>query len=912
MKRKSLISLALMILAAVVLAVSCELVLDHFVYQQEKEVVEESAVYQLFPGGEPSYTDCYYKDGVLVSFGIDPQMTWSVSPEVPLADIIIRFSEPLTENCEIQVYYDDTGVGFTAEKALGLYAAAGTTEKVINLERGSYYSLRIDINGTVPLSEIDCDASVVVQKIVPGEFRVKRCIVFFTVLAVMMLLVWLYRKNEKWRDAIRTGKELLISDVVWAVLVSVAFSAYFSMYYHLKDVSSMEEVISCLLHPAWPVLIISFLILYGSLYITKALDIPLGDWLYKKRWYLGGCLLAICVFFNLNISSLHQWAPYLGNTTTNGVLLGESRAIRSDEWVKAIAVVKALSFENYPAFSTLIRATSTENVLIAGHIAWDISAIFRPFTWGFLLLGSASYGLSFNQFGMIIALFLLSFDFFMLVSKNRKLSFAFACVLLFSPFVQWWTSFDLFISSFALLLAGHKYLTTQSVRTKLICAVVVAVFAGNFTLLMYPAWQIPAAYILLAGLIWIIVSNRKIIKLRLRTDLPIIGGTILFLIVCGIIIYTRSSSAIYEMLNTVYPGTVRSNSPMSISKLAVNYLNMFSQYTAQYVPGPNLSEAADFITFFPIGILLCVYGMIRNRKADVFSIAMISVSAFLAVFAFTDVPEIIRKLTLMSFSMSQRILPWFGFVQIILLFRGVSLLNKGVKWYISIPVSVLFAGAIVYWINASNILAGETLILTGIGVLLFIIVWSALRAGKDERALRTFSTIMVVFSLFTAGMVHPVQIGMAEIEDSEIVKQIQDVTEEDSSGKWLVEGLSFPYGMVPLMGGAPTINCVNNYPNLELWYKLDPERDDEYSYNRYVSQIVTDLITDEETSFSVGWVDDIMMLHLNVNDLKTMEVSYILTNRLLEGFSNESVTFTRVSSASFFIIYRVEYSDVAN
>ena len=262
----------------------------------------------------------------------------------------------------------------------------------------------------------------------------------------------------------------------------------------------------------------------------------------------------------------------------------------------------------------------------------------------------------------------------------------------------------------------------------------------------------------------------------------------------------------------------------------------------------------------------------------------------------------------MSFSMSQRILPWFGFVQIILLFRGVSLLQKNVKWYFAVPAAALVSGYVVYRISSSPIVAGETLILAVVAAALFIVLWAALRAGKNENTQRAFATVMVFFSLFSAGMVHPVQQGMAEVEESRVVQEIRAVTEQDPDGKWLVENLSYPYGMVPLMGGAPTINCVQSYPNLELWYKLDPEKDDEFAYNRYVSQVVTTLVT-EPTTISVGWVDDIMDLKLNPDDLKTMEVSYILTNRYLTDFETDTVHFAMLTVVNGFAIYRVEYAE---
>ena len=44
------------------------------------------------------------------------------------------------------------------------------------------------------------------------------------------------------------------------------------------------------------------------------------------------------------------------------------------------------------------------------------------------------------------------------------------------------------------------------------------------------------------------------------------------------------------------------------------------------------------------------------------------------------------------------------------------------------------------------------------------------------------------------------------------LKQIQNIVEQDKEGKWIVEELGYPYINIPIMVGAPTINCTNVYP----------------------------------------------------------------------------------------------------
>ena len=507
-----------------------------------------------------------------------------------------------------------------------------------------------------------------------------------------------------------------------------------------------------------------------------------------------------------------------------------------------------------------------------------------------------------------------AYDLFMLVSKNRRLSMAFAATMLLAPVMQWW--FDtpisqLLIGVFGLILAGRKYLLTQSVKVKIFCAAVVFILAGNYVLTMYPAWMVPLAYVILGLLIWVIITGQKEIKLRAKVDIPIIAVTVILFAASMAVIFLRSASEIHDMMNTVYPGTTRTNWPVSANHLYNNLLDLMSPFSNDFARGLNVCEAAGMYTLFPVGILLSVYAMIRRKKADSLSIILLVLSGFFALFTFVDMPLFLRKITLMDMSMSSRIAPCFDLVQVFLLFRAVSLLQdrKRLRWWIALPVSVLAAGWINWKIYTTSYVHGYDYVYIGIFAISFLMIYSAVRAGQDGRGRSFFATTMAVVSLFSGGLVNPVQVGADEIEKSALLNEVREVVQEDKDGKWLVENLNYPYAMMPLMAGAPTINCANNYPNLDLWYKLDPERDDEYYYNRFAVQITTNLVDADKSTFRSGDTADQFRLMLDVEDLPVLDVSYILTNQELEGHSTDSIRIEKIRTHGLFRIYRVTYAE---
>ena len=120
--------------------------------------------------------------------------------------------------------------------------------------------------------------------------------------------------------------------------------------------------------------------------------------------------------------------------------------------------------------------------------------------------------------------------------------------------------------------------------------------------------------------------------------------------------------------------------------------------------------------------------------------------------------------------------------------------------------------------------------------------------------------------------------------------------EEDPDAVWL----STPGGLIsdlPIMVGAPTINCINVYPNLELWSKVDEDGKYTDVYNRY-AQIQANL-TEEETKFEL-LVPDVFVVSLNYKDLNRLNVDYLLSTT---EYNYENLEF--VKGGNGYYIYHV-------
>ncbi len=74
----------------------------------------------------------------------------------------------------------------------------------------------------------------------------------------------------------------------------------------------------------------------GIYYLLNKYSKQLGrilNGIIKNRYIIAGIALIILVALKINLSSISKWADYIEEPNCRNILLGVSRAIRSDEWL---------------------------------------------------------------------------------------------------------------------------------------------------------------------------------------------------------------------------------------------------------------------------------------------------------------------------------------------------------------------------------------------------------------------------------------------------------------------------------------------------------------------------------------------------------------------------------------------------
>ncbi len=629
--------------------------------------------------------------------------------------------------------------------------------------------------------------------------------------------------------------------------------------------------------------------------------------IYQYRYYIAVIVFLLCVIFEISGSSIGAWQDFIPiDGIEDGVILGKSRTIRTDEWAVLTPMTFSQFFDGFHYFSDIIRADKTDVFMVYGLPVLNIMQLFRPFQIGFLFLGMAK-GLSFFWCGRWIALFMVTFEFLMLLTKkNKLLSFVGATMITLAPIVQWWFAIngivEIFVFGELAILLLHQYMNTENLKKRCLYLLGLVICAGGYIMIMYPAWQIPMAYVFLAIAIWVIVENRKNCKINGKDIISIIVAVLVF---CGCMgyIFSQSMDTIKIVMNTAYPGARAETGGGVLSRYLSYVMNPFLSFKENGL-ATNTCESAVMFGLFPIGILLAGHTLLKEKKKDILLIGLMIAYVFLSIYCFVGFPEILAKLTLLSKSQAKRTILAIGFIDILILLRTLSIRKKPVGRKTAVMLSVMITFILVDLCERWNKDYITFKMCIAMGMMCFYLFYFALR--YQAKYAKQLLACGVLFVMIMAGLtVNPIRTGVDIVYESDIIKQVQEINAKEN-GKWITEGLDFPTTNYILMAGVPVVNFTNTYPNKERWQQIDKENIYEDVYNRY-AHIGIQIKKEEQDytdKFQLVSVDA-FRVYLLPKELKDMNVKYVFTVNELEEFNTEDTTFEKIYEYKEYKIYSI-------
>lgn len=625
----------------------------------------------------------------------------------------------------------------------------------------------------------------------------------------------------------------------------------------------------------------------------------------KWRYLIALIVFVLCVLFKLHGSSINEYNKLFSDYdkySSESLILGNSRPIRSDDWLVQTPYYMSQYYNDYNKDNTLVTLSGQDMLVAQNAPVKDITMIAKPFTWGYIMFGN-EYGLSWYWASKMILLVLLSFEACMIITKkNKKVALLGAMMIAFSPAVQWWFvphATDVFFWGLALFATAYHFFTSEK-KWRWIFMILLSCSVITFVMVLYPPLQVPIGLVMLALFVACLVRDKKDITFKKKDIWQIIVMALFVLIVLGLVVW-NSKDAIMALYNTVYPGKrVSLGGGQGIGGLftdLTSFLLPFKQITYS-----NNSEVSTFVQFAPIFLMLYPLIWKKMKKDKNMIVGNVLLICIIVMFVFMSIgfPELLAKLTLFSYVDSARMKLAYGLVAVLFTIWGLDMIWK--KQIFS--KKQIFGAIAVFGFLYVCFIGDKELSYVGwkyYGILiigLMILAFLMLRHYQ-----KIFLVAMAGLMLIVGATVNPIARGISALNGHPLEQKINEIADKDKDAYWLSVN-SILMQQLAIANGAKMLNAVNFYPDMEKWKILDPTGEYSDIYNRYAHILV--FLTNDNTEFLTGSAPDNFVLKLSCKDALKWPTKYILSVGKLSACTNDFKEIYNDTEGDYYIYERVK------
>ncbi len=562
----------------------------------------------------------------------------------------------------------------------------------------------------------------------------------------------------------------------------------------------------------------------------------------------------ICVAFRLHGSSIGIWERYLPSENPSQVVWGHPRQVRSDEWLVGTPFFLS-QIEHHPPFPEVNESVGAgRSPLLLGLPTTHLSSYFRPQLWGFFVLSpeyAYSYWWNFKLFGCLVGMFLLLL---LLTSGATWLSLVGSLWFVYSGFTQWWFSanmLDMVVSFFGGVISFFYLWQSQRRIGIFLGAIGCALFSVNFALALYPAFQVPLAYlaaVILAARFVDCPPERS--KLIWRVAGVLSALAVAVAVLAGF--YRDAYPTIEIMMRTVYPGSRHEvGGGFGLLRYFSGFFDLFVGETVFPAAFGNICEGSNFLLFWPLTLVVVLIGVLRKEKFPALFIGLLGFILLSSYYVVEEIPAWLSKVTLLFVVPVPRMMLAIGLANIILV---IAYLAKKIRLARADFVSALFFVAIaivIFSVRFAQWTQGyfSSWKVSSVAILLLIVSIQYLRGKRYQ-----FGFSLILLTVVSNILVNPVTIGLGSLSHAELFRTAQELSAKGGGGRWVVLG-DFVLPGALKAAGVPAFNGAKFAPNLDEYRKLDPEGAYAAVYNRYAHVIVDSNTKDDTVAFSLLQAD---------------------------------------------------------
>ncbi len=517
----------------------------------------------------------------------------------------------------------------------------------------------------------------------------------------------------------------------------------------------------------------------------------------------------------------------------SGTMIGDARAIRSDEWLSVTPVVLGvMATGSTEDLNPLAAEQQFLAILPSGPVSSVVlfdGAVLRLGPWlPDAMLLAARWWLP------LLLLILATPSYFNLITGSRRVGYLATALIAFAPATAWWSLAPVWILGFAMAGAAALQLTVRAAVESRIRASLGWGALAALMLARAPMGYQPWSIILVTAVVLVAAVGAVASSARRGRASAAIAATGLATIVLFLGIVIESREALAAVVDTVYPGQRVSSGAAQHFQEIFGATGLAPLTDAMPMTGTNASEiSSGFAVCFVWAILLLVRPVAFRRaghRAAVFTLLV--VSAWWFAWATVEFGAVGSHLPLVNLVPPARAADVIGFLAVILLCLVLPAAGKVNGWRFSAITAAACAAVAAY---AGSLLRSQNLpeisitavwtsgLLVGL-VVLVVTRWPQRRSGY---------VLAGVCALVLVWDVNPVLVGLGDLRGTPVANQMlgwgQDARDHGSvwaSDAVEVDSLFMATG-VPSMSGRQLAG-----PDKQAWQQLDPNPSDETLWNR--------------------------------------------------------------------------------